>query len=292
MYARVDRLKEFAESLAARAAYVIWTDRLRAAGGPLRGARSTASGLIIPAALAAERLMRELLALHRPGDAVLSEQPPTPGRITWVLDPLNGTTNYLYGLPSYAVSIAAQLDDVVLAGAVAEPHSQRIWSAGLGQGARLHDRNISRDWLEIRVGSTQHLDDALISTGFSPVAATSADQADLVARLRPHVADLRITGSPALQLCHVAAGWSDAYVQHDVGLRERVAGLLIADEAGAFVHSPGRTGPGSQLGDPVIAAAPRISDALLEVLAQSGAAAVRRAAHDQQLPAVLPGRTA
>lgn len=132
MYARVDRLKEFAESLAARAAHLVWTDRLRAAGGPLRGARCTASGHVTPAALAAERLIRELLALHRPGDAVLDEQPPTPGRITWVLDLLNGTTNYLHGLPDYAISIAAQLDDVVLAGAVAEPHSQRIWSAGLG----------------------------------------------------------------------------------------------------------------------------------------------------------------
>lgn len=290
MYARVDRLKEFAESLAARAAHHVWTDRLRAAGGPLRGARSTASGQVTPAVVAAERLIRELLALYRPSDAVLGEQPPTPGRITWILDPLNGITNYLYGVPHYAVSIAAQLDDVVLAGAVAEPHSQRVWSAGLGQGARLHDRAISRDWLEIRVGATRHLDDALISTGFSATAATNEDQADLVGRLRPHVADLRITGSPALQLCHVAAGWSDAYVQHDVGLRERAAGLLIADEAGAVVHSPGRPGPGTALGDPVIAAAPRISDALLDVLAQSGAATVRSA--EQPLPTVLPGRTA
>ncbi|MDT7783506.1 MAG: monophosphatase [Pseudonocardiales bacterium] len=294
MYDHADQLKEFAEHLASHAAHLIWTDRLRAAGGPYRGAHRTPAGLLSPAALGAERLIREMVAYHRPDDAVLGgEHVARSGQIIWVVDPLNGTTNYLGGLPCYGVSVAAALDDVVLAGAVAEPHSRRVWSAGLGQGARLYDPTISEDWLEIRVAATQHLHDAVISTGYSDAGATRAGQAALIAQLAPQVGTLRTIGSAAVQLCHVAAGWADAYVEHGIGLRERAAGLLIADEAGATVHHPGQPGPGTRLGDPVFAAAPRISDALLDALALCGAADVVHSADRPHLPAVdLPRHTA
>ncbi|MFJ8961989.1 inositol monophosphatase family protein [Lentzea sp. NPDC102401] len=245
--------------------------------------------------MSSEHLTRELVSLHRPGDAVLGEEPATSGQITWIIDPLNGVDNYVSGLPSYAVSVAAALDDVVLAAAVAEPHSRRLWMAGLGQGAHLRDPSISTDWLEIRVGSTQLLDDALIGTGFSAAAAIRADQAELVTRLLPQVADLRCGGAPALELCHVAAGWLTAYVEHDVGLRAAAAGLLIAHEAGATVHWPGHRGPGTQLGDPVFAAAPGISHALLEALEQAGAASVPRSSEPPPPRSPLinsPSRTA
>lgn len=292
MYAHTGQLKELAENLAANAAHLIWTDRLRAAGGPLRGARHTPAGLISPAGLGAERLIREMVAYDRPGDAVLGEQPATPGQITWVVDPLNGAVNYVGGLPCYGVSVAAMLDDVVLAGAVAEPHSRRVWSAGLGQGARLHDRSICEDWLEIRVSATQHLGDAVISTGYSTAPTTRERQAALVSQLVPQVSAIRSYGCPALELCHVAGGWVDAFVEHGVGLRERIAGLLIAHEAGATVHWPGQPGPCTRLGDPVLAAAPRISDALLDALERSDAAAVAQAAVRPNLSAVPPRHTA
>lgn len=157
MFTRVERLTAFAGHVAAHAARQIWSDRLRTAGGPYRGARHTSCGLLVPASLSSEHLTRELVSLHRPGDAVLGEEPATSGQITWIIDPLNGVDNYVSGLPSYAVSVAAVLDDVVLAAAVAEPHSRRLWMAGLGQGAHLRDPSISTDWLEIRVGSTQVL---------------------------------------------------------------------------------------------------------------------------------------
>ncbi|WP_143466819.1 inositol monophosphatase family protein [Lentzea kentuckyensis] len=295
MFTHVERLTAFAGHVAAHAARQIWSDRLRTAGGPYRGARHTSSGLLVPASMSSEHLTRDLIALHRPGDAVLDEKPAESGQIMWIIDPLNGVDNYVSGLPSYAVSVAAALDDVVLAGAVAEPHSRRLWMAGLGHGAQLCDPTISTDWLEIRVGSTQLLEDALISTGFSAAAAIRADQAELVARLLPQVADLRCSGAPALELCHVAAGWLTAYVEHDVGLKASAAGLLIAHEAGATVHWPGHAGPGAQLGDPVFAAAPGISDALLEALAHASAASVRRSSQPPPPRSPLtssPSRTA
>lgn len=299
MFDRVDLLKEFAEHLAVQAAQLVWEDRLRAGGGPYRGAHTKTgpADLVTQADLAAERRIRELLAYHRPDDAVLGEesggQHGRPGQITWLVDPISGTGNYVTGLPSYGVSVAAVLDDIVLAGAVAEPHSRRLWSAGIGQGARLHDPNITESWLEIRVGSTRHLADAVIATGYSAAETTRVDQAQLIAALLPKVADIRISGSVAVQLCHVAAGWLTAYIQHDVAPWEWTAGLLIAEEAGAIVHRPGQQGPAARLGEPVLATAPRIADELSDALAHSGAADIRQApAPLRSWPTTLPQQSA
>jgi myo-inositol-1(or 4)-monophosphatase len=284
MDVHADQLKEFAEELASRAAHLVWTDRRRAAGGPLRGARRTPVGLISPAALGAERLIKELVWEHRPGDGVLGRNPATPGQITWVVDPLNGEVNYTGGLPGYAVSVAAMLDDVVLAGAVAEPHSHRVWSAGLGQGARLHDHAISDSWLEVRVASTRHLDSAVVGMGFSSTLPGTE-----FAALMPQIGAWRRSGCPALDLVHVAAGWTDAFIGDEVGLRERAAGLLIAEEAGATVSWPGRSSTPSRAGSLVLASAPRISEALLDALGHADLAPPDSSPHP---PAVLPRHTA
>lgn len=259
-----DQLKEFAEELVTRAAHLIWADRLRAAGGPIRGARRTPSGLISPAALGAERLIKELIWEHRPDDGVLGRHPATPGQLTWVVEPLNGAVNHSGGLPTYAVSVAAMLDDIVVAGAVAEPHARRVWSAGLGQGARLHDHAISDSWLEVRVASTRHLDSAVVSTKFS--SAPTATEITELAALVPRIGAWRCSGCPALDLVHVAAGWTDAYIGRDVGLRERAAGLLIAEEAGATVSWPGHNDADIRAKSLVFASTPRISEALLDAL--------------------------
>lgn len=299
MYDRVDLLKEFAEHLAAQGAQLIWNDRLRATGGPLRGAhnRTSDGNLITQGSLDAERRIRERVAYHRPEDAVISAvtggQRGEAEQITWLVAPISGTSNYINGLPVYGVSVAALLDNTILAGAVAEPHSRRLWSAGLGQGARLHDPGITDSWLEIRVGSTRHLDQAVIGTNFSHDDETRVDQAQLIAAMLPTVAGIRCSGSVAVELCHVAAGWVDAYVQHDVDACEWAAGLLIAEEAGAIVHRPGQPGPATPLGEAVYASTPRISDALRDVLERSGAADIRQAdPPPSSWPTPRPQRTA
>jgi myo-inositol-1(or 4)-monophosphatase len=278
---RVDELDEFAQYVAIQGAELVWFERHKAAGGPYLGIRpaTTPGGVVTKADLDAEHLIRGLVAAHRPDDAVVGEQQGWPRErvagVTWVVDPISGTTNFIAGLPSYAVSVAAVRDGVVVAAAIAEPHSGRTWSAASGRGARLHDPRIADDPLEIRVRAVRQLNDAVIATGFSRTTTTRADQTLLVAGLLPQVADMRISGSPALQLCHVAAGWVDAHVQHDVPPWEWAAGVLIAEEAGATVHRPGRRGPIHDLGDLVFAATPGISDALLEAVAASDAARVR-----------------
>lgn len=281
MSVRVEELDELAQYLAIQAAELVQTERSKAAGGPYRGARpaTTPGGVVTKADLDAEYLVRGLIAGQRPDDVVVGEQHGWPGGlsdgVTWVVDPISGTTNFITGLPSYAVSVAAVLDGVVVAGAVAEPHSRRTWSAARGLGARLHDPLLANEALEIRVRATRQLDEAVVAAGFSRNATVRAQQQKLVADLLPMVADLRTCGSAALHLCHVAAGWIDGHVQHDVPPWEWAAGVLIAEEAGAMVHRPGGRIPDCGLGDLVFAATPGIVTELANQVARSEASCPR-----------------
>jgi myo-inositol-1(or 4)-monophosphatase len=179
--------------------------------------------------------------------------------VCWVVDPIDGTVNYIYGLPWYSVSIAAQLNGISVAGAVVEPSSGRRWSAARGHGATLDDR-------PLRVTSTDRLDLALLATGFAYGADRRARQADVVARLLPRVRDIRRTGSAALDLCMVAAGWVDAYVEHGLNRWDWAAGTLIAEEAGAVVSLP----DSGELGGAVLATTPGIADELTTALVECG----------------------
>lgn len=231
--------------------------------------KSTDTDVVTAGDRAAERLVRDRLAQLWPGVPVLGEEEggeePASG-LCWVVDPIDGTVNYLYGFPSYAVSIAAQVDGVSVAGVVAEPASGRLWTAARGGGARLDDR-------ELRVSSATTLHLSLVATGFAYAAARRERQAAMWARLLPRVRDLRRPGASSLDLCSVAAGWVDAYVEHGLHRWDWAAGALVAEEAGAVVRLPG--GPEDGLGaDAVFVSTPGVADALREALVECGAGEV------------------
>ncbi len=147
-----------------------------------------------------------------------------PGAVTWVLDPIDGTVNFVYGIPAYAVSVAAQIDGVSVAGAVADVVGGRLYSAGAGLGAHVTDAEGTR---RLRCSGVDDLSRALVGTGFAYSGRRRAVQAQLVSRILPMVRDVRRIGSAALDLCMVAAGRLDAYYEH---------GLHVWDCRGGGAH--------------------------------------------------------
>lgn len=219
-----------------------------------------------------ERFIRDRLARLRPGDAVLGEEGGgsgdvsgrDPGAVTWVVDPIDGTVNFMYGVPAYAVSVAAQVGGVSVAGAVADVVGDRIYSAGARLGAQVTDRTGTA---ALRCTEVAELSVALLGTGFGYSPNRRAAQAVLLARLLPAVRDVRRIGSAALDLCMVAAGRLDVYYEHGIKLWDHAAGSLIAAEAGARVVLPG---PEPDGGDVIIAAAPGIADEFIATLRREG----------------------
>lgn len=217
-----------------------------------------------------ERYLRDRLAQLRSGDPVLGEEiggPADPagggaGTVTWVLDPIDGTVNFVYGIPAYAVSVAAQVDGVSVAGAVADVMGGRVYSAAAGQGAHVIDEQGIHP---LRCTAVDDLSMALLGTGFAYSRRRRTAQAALVAKILPVVRDVRRIGSAAMDLCMVAAGRLDAYYEHGLHVWDRAAGALIAAEAGARVVLPEPGDPDSTAAL-VFAAAPGIADELLAVL--------------------------
>jgi myo-inositol-1(or 4)-monophosphatase len=246
-----------------------------AAGGPPPGVttKSTPTDVVTAADTALEVLVRERLAALRPGDAVVGEERggAADAGVTWVVDPIDGTVNFLYGLPVYAVSLAATRDGRGLAGVIAEPATGRVWSAARGAGATLDGR-------PLRATAVTDLGLAMVGTGFAYSAERRARQAAFLAGLLPRIRDVRSFGSAALEACSVAAGWLDAYVEHGTNWWDWAAAALIAEEAGAVVRTPappGRPAPDDGLGaDLLLVSAPGIADALAVLLREAGAAGV------------------
>jgi myo-inositol-1(or 4)-monophosphatase len=187
------------------------------------------------------------------------------------VDPIDGTVNFLYGMPWYAISVAAARDGVSVAGAVLEPATGRLWSAAAGAGATCDGR-------PLRVSGATDLSLSLLGTGFSYRAERRARQVRMVSGMLPHVRDVRRAGAASLDLCAVAAGWVDAYLEHGCNWWDWAAAALIAQEAGALVRTPGPTGsvpPDDGLGaDALFAAAPGIADAMAALAREHGAADV------------------
>jgi myo-inositol-1(or 4)-monophosphatase len=289
----VRELRDHAEDLATIAAARVMNERARVAGAdPWREgrAKSTPTDYVTRADELSEEAIRTRLATLRPDDTVLAEEgggpPAQPGQVQWVVDPIDGTTNFRSGLPVYAVSVAAQIDGISVAGAVAEPATGRLWSAALGEGARLHDPRLGHGWMEIRASSTNMLSQVLLATGFSYAANERVAQAHVLARVIGRINDVRRAGSAALDLCWVAAGAVDGFVEHYLNPWDWAAGALIAEEAGAVVHLPGASASAARLGDPVFAAAPAIASDLVDLLAGAGAASLR--AGNEELVRALP----
>jgi myo-inositol-1(or 4)-monophosphatase len=186
-----------------------------------------------------EALITERIRAVRPGDTILGEEggqtlgrPDDPGRVRWVVDPLDGTVNYLYGLPDWAVSIAAEVDGTILAGVVEVPRHGETFTAVAGRGAWLRRAGAA---VELRCNSGVALDQALIGTGFGYDAERRRVQGEVLAALLPHVRDIRRNGSAAADLCSVAAGRLDAFFERGLHFWDYAAGGLIAREAGALV---------------------------------------------------------
>ena len=219
-----------------------------------------------------ERLIRDRLAALRPGEHVFGEEEggsPTghDGELVWVLDPIDGTVNFVYGLEAYAVSVAVQRDSVSLAGAVANVPTGALYSAAVGHGARLQRAGVATP---LRISAAAELSMSLLGTGFSYNREQRDRQAPILTRMLPEVRDVRRIGSCALDLCMVAAGQLDAYYEDGVHVWDWAAGALIAAEAGATLRLP--PGDGA-VGGPgfIVAAAPAVAAALEAALRRAGA---------------------
>lgn len=264
-------LRSVAETLAAEAAAFVRARRAEVFGAQSPGtgavrAKSTPTDPVTVVDTETEQLLRDRLARLRPHDPVLGEEgggrAGAPGEVSWVLDPIDGTVNFVYGLPAYAVSIAARIDGVSVAGAVADVVGGRVYSAGIGLGAHVVEE---RGTVPLRCTAVEDLSLALVGTGFGYDARRRAAQAALLARVLPMVRDVRRIGSAALDLCMVAAGRLDAFYEHGLNVWDLAAGTLIATEAGARVvlPDPQQLAAGSGL---TVAAAPGVADALIALL--------------------------
>jgi len=207
--------------------------------------KSTATDPVTEMDQRSQELIVRLLGEERPEDAVLGEEEGgsagTSG-LTWVVDPIDGTVNYLYGIPAYAVSVAVVTGDAsraghweAVAGAVLNPETNELFHAHRGGGARLTTATGTRTLL---VGGPDDLALALVGTGFGYHASVRARQAALLTDLLPRVRDIRRQGSAALDLCSLAAGRLDAYYEAALNPWDRAAGELVAREAGCVVGGP------------------------------------------------------
>ncbi len=230
----VPALVRLAETMAREAGELV---RTRPEHVDVATTKSSASDVVTAMDLAAEALLRRRIAQERPDDGILGEEhgveAGTSG-ITWVLDPIDGTVNYLYGIPAYAVSVAAVTGApdpatwTVLAGCVHAVVDGRTWTAGLGLGAHLDGRRLAPR-------PDRGLDGALLGTGFGYTVERRRRQAAVVAEILPRVRDIRRMGSAAMDLCTLASGGIDVYYERGLSPWDLAGGLLVAREAGCEV---------------------------------------------------------
>jgi myo-inositol-1(or 4)-monophosphatase len=176
----------------------------------------------------AERVIRELLEAERPDDGLMGEEgsrSPAPSGRRWIVDPLDGTVNFLYGLRAWGVSIALEDEEGLAVGVVFNPVSGECFEAERGKGATVNGE-------PIHVTGCRSLDRAMVATGFSYESERRADQAEILVSLLPRIRDLRRAGAAALDLAYVAAGRADAFYERGLKRWDEAAGLLLVHEAG------------------------------------------------------------
>lgn len=222
-------------------------------------AKSSPTDVVTAADRAVEDLLVKALASARPDDGLLGEEgglaTGTSG-VRWVVDPIDGTVNYLYGIPQWAVSIGVEDASGTVVGVVYDPSKGELWQAVRGHGATL-------DGSPLRCSSASDLAQALVGTGFGYDSRRRAAQSRVLPDLLPKVRDIRRLGSGALDLCSVAAGRLDAYYEQGLSPWDLSAGGLIAREAGALVTGLRGKDAGYDL---VLASAPGVHDALHDLL--------------------------
>ena len=234
----------------------------RAARGIAASAtKSTATDMVTEFDRASEAFIVAGLQQERPDDGIVGEEgASTEGTtgVSWLVDPIDGTTNFLYGLAGWGVSIAARQDGETIAAAVYLPATDELFTATLGQGARLNGA-------PIHCSTTTALPLTLVATGFGYRPEQRAVQAARVAALLPQVRDLRRFGAASADLCYAAAGRVDAYFEENLGPWDIAAGELIAREAGC--RTGGLDG-GKARPSTLLAAAPGIFEPLRDLIAR------------------------
>jgi myo-inositol-1(or 4)-monophosphatase len=254
----VNAVREIAESVAREAGR-----QLRDAfAGPRVNvtAKSSPTDLVSEADHAAERLIRERLAAARPGDGILGEEGGDAAGTTglkWIVDPLDGTINFLFGIPQWAVSIACEDDGGTIVGVIYDPMRDELWTAERDGPALL-------DGHAIRGSERADLATAMVATGFGYDAEVRRLQADVMTRLLPQVRDIRRLGSAALDLAWTAAGRYDAFFERGLNPWDLAAGELLCRRAGLAVRHLEPTPPA---GAGVLAAPDAIVDALESIVA-------------------------
>jgi len=261
-------LEELAVTAAGAAGRFIVDDRPRGMG--VLDTKSSVNDIVTVMDQESELLLRRILLGARPDDAVLGEEDGasagTSG-ITWVIDPIDGTVNYLYGIPAYCVSVAAVIGDAgtpgqwqPVAGAICNPVTGEIFHARLGGGAHVL---VADEDTAIGVNTVDVLLQSLVATGFGYVPEVRARQGEVVSAMLPEIRDIRRAGSAALDLCAVACGRVDAYYESGLNPWDLAAGWIIAAEAGALVTGLNGIPPGQAA---VVAAGPGVHAALLRRL--------------------------
>jgi myo-inositol-1(or 4)-monophosphatase len=224
--------------------------------------KSSPTDVVSDADRASEAMILETIRSARPDDGIVSEERGTEGSASgfrWVVDPLDGTVNYLFGIPVWAVSIAVHDDHGTLAGVVRDPSLGETFTAFRGRGSELNGR-------AIRTSRRGDLNTALIATGFAYDARAREAQAERLPRLLPQVRDIRRGGSAALDLAWVACGRLDGYFEAPMMIWDKAAGELLVREAGGVV-SELRAPFNSDHG--VVAAGPSLHDSLRELVLDS-----------------------
>jgi myo-inositol-1(or 4)-monophosphatase len=232
---------------------------IRAGAGDLGAIRTKSSPTdpVTSLDIEVERVIRQVLAKCTPGASVLGEEDGDiggPSAVGWVVDPIDGTVNLTYDLPVISVSLAATVNDTVVAGAVVDVRRDETFSAAAGAGA-------SRDGAGIAVSGAGSLAESLIGTGFDYSAAGRAAEATYLGRVLPAARDIRCFGSAALNLCWVACGRLDAFYQRGMKRWDYAAGALIAVEAGARMESAETEG-----GQVMVVASPGVFEPLLHLV--------------------------
>jgi myo-inositol-1(or 4)-monophosphatase len=258
-------LEALAVSAAREAGRCIVQERPRGLG--VLDTKSSVNDIVTEMDGRSEELLRAQLLGARPHDAVLGEEegasPGTTG-ITWVIDPIDGTVNYLYEIPAYCVSVAAVIGDAAVpgqwrpvAGAICNPLTSEIFHARLGGGARVlaGERDTA-----ISVSPAGVLLQSLVATGFGYLPEVRARQGQVLAAILPEIRDIRRAGSAALDLCSVASGRVDAFYESGLNPWDLAAGWVIATEAGALVSGLFGVAPGEAA---VVVAGPGIHGSLL-----------------------------
>ena len=259
-------LLELARDIAEQAAGRALEARRR--GIAIAATKSSEVDVVTAVDLDTENLIRELITEARPDDGILGEENATrvgTSGIDWVVDPIDGTVNLLYGLPAWSVSVAVVQGPPDpahwrgLAGVVVNPVSGEVYEASAGGGAR-------RNGVAIHANPDVALSRALVGTGFGYSAEQRRRQAEALLHVLPRVRDIRRVGSAALDLCWVASGRLDAFYEEGLNPWDHAAGAIIAREAGVIISGPDGGPESSEL---LVAAAPSVYEEFAALIAET-----------------------